>query len=135
MKPGHRILVVNGAGQKGLWEDVAGRQGDIASVAKFRASIAIVSSNRGDARTDWINDKSLDAWLIWNIWQVSNPSLADIVSIDEAHQIYRDAELASQPKESLALKRAHSFGSFNLHKAQRYFKNGDGSYSDDSSCA
>jgi accessory colonization factor AcfC len=90
MKPGHRILVVNGAGQKGLWEDVAGRQGDIASVAKFRANIAIVSSNSGDARTDWINDKSLDAWLIWNIWQVSNPSLAEIVSIDEAHQIYRD---------------------------------------------
>jgi accessory colonization factor AcfC len=64
MKPGHRILVVNGAGQRGLWEDVAGRQGDIASVAKFRANIAIVSPNSGDARTDWINDKSLDAWLI-----------------------------------------------------------------------
>ena len=73
MKPGHRILVVNGAGQRGLWEDVAGRQGDMASVARFRANIAIVSPNSGNARTDWINDKSLDAWLIWNIWQVSNP--------------------------------------------------------------
>jgi accessory colonization factor AcfC len=49
-----------------------------------------VSSNSGDARTDWINDKSLDAWLIWNIWQVSNPPLAEIVSVDKAHQIYRD---------------------------------------------
>jgi accessory colonization factor AcfC len=90
MKPGHHILVVNGAGQKGLWEDVAGRQGDIASVAKFRANIAVVAPNSGDARNDWINNKSLDAWLIWNIWQVSNPSLAEIVSIDKAHQIYRD---------------------------------------------
>jgi accessory colonization factor AcfC len=90
MKPGHRILVVNGAGQKGLWEDVAGRQGDMASVAKFRANIAVVAPNSGDARNDWINNKSLDAWLIWNIWQVSNPPLAEIVSVDKAHQIYRD---------------------------------------------
>ena len=28
LKPGHRVLVVNGAGQQGLWEDVAGRLGD-----------------------------------------------------------------------------------------------------------
>jgi accessory colonization factor AcfC len=90
MKPGHRILVVNGAGQKGLWEDVVGRRGDIASVTKFRANIATVALNSGDARTDWVEDKSLDAWLIWNIWQVSNPSLAAIVPVDEAHQIYRD---------------------------------------------
>jgi accessory colonization factor AcfC len=90
MKPGHRILVVNGAGQKGLWEDVAGRRGDIASVTRFRANIATVAPNSGEARTDWINDKSLDAWLIWNIWQISNPSLAEIVPVDEAHQIYRD---------------------------------------------
>ena len=90
MTPGHRILVVNGAGQKGLWEDVVGRPGDIASVTKFRANIATVALNSGDARTDWVEDKSLDAWLIWNIWQVSNPSLAEIVPVDEAHQIYRD---------------------------------------------
>lgn len=90
MKPGHRILVVNGAGQKGLWEDVVGRRGDIASVIKFRANIATVALNSADARTDWVNDKSLDAWLIWNIWQLSNPSLAEIVPVDEAHQIYRD---------------------------------------------
>jgi accessory colonization factor AcfC len=90
MQPGHRILVINGAGQGGLWEDVVGRRGDVASVIKFRANIAIVASNTGVARADWINDRSLDAWLVWNIWQVSNPTLADIVPIDEAHQIYRD---------------------------------------------
>jgi accessory colonization factor AcfC len=89
-QPGHRILVVNGAGQKGLWEDVVERRGDIASVTKFRTNIATVALNSADARTDWVQDKSLDAWLIWNIWQVSNPSLADIVPVDEAHQIYRD---------------------------------------------
>jgi accessory colonization factor AcfC len=90
LQPGHHILVVNGAGQRGLWEDVVGRRGDIASVTKFRSNIATVALSSADARTDWITDESLDAWLIWNIWQISNASLADVVPVDEAHQIYRD---------------------------------------------
>jgi accessory colonization factor AcfC len=90
LQPGHHILVVNGAGQKGLWEDVVGRRGDITAVTEFRSNITTVALSSADARTDWIQDKSLDAWLIWNIWQVSNPSLAEIVPVDEAHQIYRD---------------------------------------------
>jgi accessory colonization factor AcfC len=90
LKPGHHILVVNGAGQRGLWEDVAGREGDMASVSKFRANIAVFAPNSGVARTDWIQDKTLDAWLIWNIWQISNPSLAEVVRIDVRHRIYRD---------------------------------------------
>jgi accessory colonization factor AcfC len=45
LQTGHRILVVNGAGQKGLWEDVVGRRGDIASVTQFRANIATVALN------------------------------------------------------------------------------------------
>lgn len=90
LQPGHHILVVNGAGQKGLWEDVVGRRGDIASVTKFRTNIATVALSSADARADWIQDTSLDAWLIWNIWQVSNPTLAEIVPVDDTHQIYRD---------------------------------------------
>ena len=43
-QPGHRILVVNGAGQRGLWEDVVGRRGDIAAVTKFRSNITTVGS-------------------------------------------------------------------------------------------
>jgi accessory colonization factor AcfC len=38
MQPGHRILVVNGARQGGLWEDVVGRRGDVASVIKLEQS-------------------------------------------------------------------------------------------------
>jgi accessory colonization factor AcfC len=90
LQPGHRILVVNGAGQKGLWEDVVGRRGEIASVTRFRSNIATVALSSADARSDWVQDGSLDAWLIWNIWQISNPSLAEIVPVEEAHQIYRD---------------------------------------------
>ncbi|MBS7813097.1 substrate-binding domain-containing protein [Roseococcus pinisoli] len=94
LRPGHRILVVNGAGQQGLWEDVAGRLGDIASVRAFRANIAVFARNSAEARDAWVRDPSLDAWLIWNIWQVSNPSLAETVPIEPEYRIHRDTGIA-----------------------------------------
>ncbi len=94
MKPGQHILVVNGAGQQGLWEDVAGRLGDINSVKAFRANIKTYADNSAEAREAWIADKSLNAWLIWNIWQVSNPKLATVVPIEAQYAIYRDAGVA-----------------------------------------
>lgn len=92
--PGKRILVVQGAGQTGMWEDVAGRTGDIRVVRAFRRNIAAVAANSGDAKEKWINDRTVDAWLIWNIWQVANPTLADVVPVAERWRIYRDAGIA-----------------------------------------
>ena len=94
LKPGRRILVVNGAGQQGLWEDVAGRLGSIDDVRAFRSNIAKVAGNSALARQAWIEDKSLDAWLIWTIWQKANPSLADEVAITGDRAIYRDTGIA-----------------------------------------
>jgi accessory colonization factor AcfC len=94
LRPGHRILVVNGAGQQGLWEDVAGRLGDIESVKAFRANIARVARNSAEARQAWTADTTLDAWLIWTIWQVANPSLAEQVAVEPEYRIHRDMGIA-----------------------------------------
>jgi accessory colonization factor AcfC len=94
LKPGHRILVVNGAGQQGLWEDVAGRLRDIASLRAFRSNIVTVAKNSAEARKAWTEDPSLDAWLIWTIWQKANPTLADQVAIEPNYAIYRDTGIA-----------------------------------------
>ena len=94
LKPGHRILVVNGAGQPGLWEDVAGRLGSIDNVRAFRANIANVAANSAQAKQAWINDKSIDAWLIWTIWQVANPTLVDQVPVEPQFATYRDTGIA-----------------------------------------
>jgi len=94
LKPGHRVLVVNGAGQNGMWEDVVGRLGDIGSVRAFRSNIVTYAGNSALARQAWTEDKSLDAWLIWSIWQVSNPTLADQVAIEPEYGIYRDTGVA-----------------------------------------
>lgn len=94
LKPGHRILVVNGAGQQGLWEDVVGRLGRIADVKAFRTNIAVMARNSAEARQTWSADPSLDAWLIWSIWQVANPALADQVAVEPELRIYRDTGIA-----------------------------------------
>jgi accessory colonization factor AcfC len=94
LKPWHSILIVNGAGQQGLWEDVAGRLGDIGSVRAFRRNIARVAKNSAEAKAAWVEDKTLDAWLIWTIWQKSNPTLADQVTAEPRYAIFRDTGVA-----------------------------------------
>ena len=94
LAPGRRILVVQGSGQGGLWEDVAGRLGDIRSVRAMRANIVMFAGNSGEAKKSWQTDPSIDAWLIWNIWQVANPRLADMVEIEPQYRIHRDTGVA-----------------------------------------
>ena len=94
LKPGIRILAVQGAGQTGMWEDIAGRTGEISIVRALRRNIGAVTANSADARKIWTEDRSYDVWLIWNIWQVANPTLADIVPVAPKWAIYRDCGTA-----------------------------------------
>ncbi|THG37581.1 substrate-binding domain-containing protein [Sphingomonas olei] len=89
-RPGHRVLVVNGAGQNGLWEDMAGRTGEIAKVRALRSNIIRYAKNSAEAKQVWTADTSLDAWIIWGIWQKANPALADAVPVEQSYRIYRD---------------------------------------------
>ncbi|MBW8306414.1 MAG: substrate-binding domain-containing protein [Thiobacillus sp.] len=97
-RPGYRVMVVNGAGQNGVWEDAAGRQGDIKSVRALRKNIVKYAKNSALAKQAWVEDPSLDAWLIWNIWQVANPTLADVVPVEKDYVIYRDTGIVVTKK-------------------------------------
>jgi accessory colonization factor AcfC len=91
VKPGIKVLTVAGAGQIALWEDVAGRTGDIRMVRALRSNIVFPeAANSAAAREQWIAQPDIDVWLIWNIWQVSNPTLADVVPMDAPLRVYRD---------------------------------------------
>lgn len=116
LKPGHRVLVVNGAGQQGLWEDITGRLGSIDNVRAFRANIVTVAPNSAQAKQAWINDKSIDAWLIWTIWQVSNPTLADQVPVEPQFAMYRDSGIALT-KQGEGRPEAKEFAAFLNSKA------------------
>ncbi len=111
LRPGVKILAVQGAGQTGMWEDMAGRTGDIAVVRVLRRNIGAVAPNSADAKKLWTEDKSYDSWLIWNIWQVANPTLADVVSVAPKWRIYRDCgtALTVSGREKAG---AHDFVSF-----------------------
>ncbi len=94
LRSGVKILTVQGAGQTGMWEDMAGRTGDISIVRALRRNIGSVAPNSADAKKLWTDDNSYDAWLIWNIWQVANPALADVVPVAPKWRIYRDCGTA-----------------------------------------
>ena len=98
LQPGVKVLVVQGAGQTGMWEDVAGRTGDIRVVRAFRKNIGAFAPNTGEARRMWSEDASWDAWLVYNIWQVSNPDLADLVPLSARWVVYRDCGVALTAK-------------------------------------
>ena len=102
-----KVLVVNGAGQTALWEDMAGKLGKISTVKALRKKIVYVAHNSAEAKKVWINDKSIDVWLIWNIWQISNPNIADFVSVSKQYTLYRDCGIAMTKegeKHSIVIK-------------------------------
>lgn len=111
LRPGVKVLVVQGAGQTGLWEDVAGRTGDIRVVRAFRKNIGAVAGNSAEAKALWTRDGSFDAWLIWNIWQVANRDLAEAVPVAERWRIYRDAGVALTAKGEQR-RQARDFAAF-----------------------
>ncbi len=69
-------------------------QGDLRTVRDFRKNIAVYAANSAEARKAWIETADLDAWLIWNIWQVANKDLADLVTVSSEYMIYRDSGIA-----------------------------------------
>ncbi len=93
-RPGIKILVVEGAGQVGMWEDVAGRTGDVKLVDGIRRNIAFFAANSGEAKKLWNGDPSYDVWLIWTIWQKEDPASADLIPTEKENTVYRSCGIA-----------------------------------------
>ena len=104
VRPGHRIIVVQGSGQAGLWEDMAGRTGKIDMVRAVRRNIVGYAATSADAKAMWLSDPSIDSWIIWGIWEKANPAIADAVAVEPEYRIYRDAgtALTQRGKEKAA---------------------------------
>lgn len=87
-----RILATGGAGQVALWEDVAGRTGDIILLRAMRERIVLVAPNTGAAQQEWRSKPdAYDVWLVWNHWQIAAPEHADLVEIEEPFRIWRSS--------------------------------------------
>lgn len=84
-----RILVVNGAGQVAMWEDIVGRLKSARALNSFRRNIKYQAKNTGEAQELWKKDVSIDAWLVFNIWSKRNSENSQLVSTENELTIYR----------------------------------------------
>jgi accessory colonization factor AcfC len=78
-----------------MWEDVAGRTGDVRLVDGVRRNIGFFAANSAEAKKLWNSDLSYDVWLIWTIWQKEDPASAELVTIEKENTIYRSCGIAT----------------------------------------
>jgi accessory colonization factor AcfC len=114
-KPGVHILDVNGAGQLGLWEDIAGKQDLIAGI---RSNIKDSFTNTALGIDAWKKDSQYDAWITYASWHQSLSDLTEIVELPKGLRLYRGTPIGllqtSQHKQ-----KGNQFISF-LKSAQGY---------------
>ncbi len=98
LEPGIGIIVNDGGGSSntsgtGLWEDIAGRKGNLDTVAGIRKNIILFAPNSGTARNALENQENADVWITWADWAASNPGIGDVIEIDPEHVIWRDMNI------------------------------------------
>lgn len=90
-QPGINILDVNGAGQLGLWEDIAGKQNLIAGIQK---NIKKSFGNTALGIEGWKTDQSFDAWINYESWHYRLKDITGFVKIPNKINVYRGTPIA-----------------------------------------
>lgn len=98
LEPGIRIVVTEGSGVAntsgtGLWEDIAGRLGNLEDVKRFRSNIVDVSTGSG-ASFKAFQKLDADAWITWPEWAVDYPKILQAIAISSDRSIWRDLNIA-----------------------------------------
>ncbi len=123
LKKNVKVMVVDGAGQVGLYEDVALRDGKQENLARLRKNIVFYAPNSKMAVDRWSSDKEIDALIIWSHWANSiGKDKAKFVTLSPVNVIYRASEIAIT-KNSKNRKVAEEFIDFVQSKeAQEVWK-------------
>ena len=100
-KPGIRLLDVSGAGQLGLWEDVAGRFGLIDGLQQ---NIALTVATSAEGMQAWATRPQLDAWITYESWQQRMPDKAALVRLPPEMRIYRGTPIAFTQRSTLKVE-------------------------------
>ena len=85
-RSGIYIIDVNGAGQMGLWEDMAGADNLIPGIAK---NIEQSVNTSAEAIEKWKTMPELDAWITFKSWHYRLKDTTDLVTLTENKKIYR----------------------------------------------
>jgi len=97
LRNGMRIVVTEGAGVAntsgtGVWEDVAGRLGNLDDVKRLRRNIVAFGHGSGASYKAFV-DLNADAWITWPDWPITHQGVAEIVDIPESRRIWRDVNV------------------------------------------
>ncbi len=122
LKPNIKVLVVTGAGLTGVWESMIGKTKSIDSLKMLRKNIVFYAPNSGVAKKEWISNDSIDVWITWNIWQVSNPKLADFIPVKEKYTLYRDCDISLTTNAENNKSAIDFFNFLKSEKAKPIFK-------------
>ena len=90
-RPGIKLLNVNGAGQLGMWEDIAGKQHLIPAIQK---NIGRSVANTAQAIDVWKSDDSYDAWIVFASWHYRLKDATALIKIPPAQTVYRGTPIA-----------------------------------------
>ncbi|MGV3685036.1 MAG: substrate-binding domain-containing protein [Daejeonella sp.] len=90
-KPGIRILEITGAGQLGMWEDLAGRQNLIGGIQK---NITGSFGNTAIAIDSWKADNKYDAIIIFASWHKRLKEVSQLIEIPKKQTVYRGTPIA-----------------------------------------
>jgi accessory colonization factor AcfC len=94
LRTGVRIMIVQGSGQTGLWEDIAGRVGDVATIRALRHNIIAFEPDTATAHDIWNAPNSPDVWIALASEHGAYPDESDAIAIEPNLAIVRDAGLA-----------------------------------------
>ena len=90
-EPGIKILDVNGAGQFGLWEDIAGKENLIGAIQK---NVGVSFANTALGINAWKQDSSYDAWITYASWHENLKAITQVVELPLALRLYRGTPVA-----------------------------------------
>jgi accessory colonization factor AcfC len=94
LRPGMHIMLVNGSGQTGLWENMTGRLQSLQNLVALQGNIDVCAADTQSAMETWLGRPDIDAWVTWNVWHMPRRESAYIVRMSEDYQIYRQASVA-----------------------------------------
>ena len=93
-RSGMRVMVVQGSGQTGLWEDIAGRFGDVATIRALRRNIVAFEPDTATAHQVWNSSGAPDAWIALYSEHGAHPMESDAIQLEPRLEIVRDAGIA-----------------------------------------
>jgi len=94
VRPGTNVMVVNGAGETGLWEDMAGKLEDIRTLRALRKNIVAFAADSDEATELWKTREDIDAWITWNTWHIPLRDRARLVPVSRTYRVLRQCSIA-----------------------------------------